>query len=67
MNISLTLLNQTLLTLLLYVKQTYMTELFLLLIQKDSVIHMHGLTVYAEEGLHSAWDLSLENSTKRLL
>ena len=64
MNISL---NQTLLTLLLYVKQTWMTELFLLLIQKDPVIHMHGLTVYAEERLHSARDLSLENSAKRLL
>ena len=32
------------------------------LIQKDSNIHMHGLTVYVKEGLPFAWDLSLENS-----
>ena len=32
------------------------------LIWKDSGTHMHGLTVYVIEGLHFAWDLSLENS-----
>ena len=33
----------------------------LLLIQKDSSTHMHGLTVYLKEGLPFAWNLSLEN------
>ena len=32
------------------------------LIQKDSNTHMHGLAVYAKEGLLFAWDLSLEKS-----
>ena len=35
---------------------------YLLLIQKDSVTHMHGLAVYVKEGLPFAQDLSLENS-----
>ena len=35
---------------------------YLPLIQKDSSIHMHGLTVYVKKGLSFAWDLSLENS-----
>ena len=35
---------------------------YLLLIQKDSNSHMHGLAVYAKEGLLFAWDLSLEKS-----
>ena len=33
------------------------------LIRKDSFTHMHGLAVYAKEGLLFAWDLSLENSS----
>ena len=32
---------------------------YLLLIQKDSVTHMHGLAVYVKEGLPFAQDLSL--------
>ena len=32
------------------------------LIRKDSTTHMHGLAVYAKEGLPFAQDLSLENS-----
>ena len=35
---------------------------YLPLIQKDSVIHIHGLTVYVKEGLAFAQDLYLENS-----
>ena len=35
---------------------------YLPLIQKDSSTHMHGLRLYTKEGLHFAWDLSLENS-----
>ena len=35
---------------------------YLLLIRKDSIIHMHGLAVYVKEGLPFARDLSLENS-----
>ena len=62
--------NQTLLTFLLYVKQTWMTQLivnfsvrgYLPLIRKDSVTHMHVLAVYVKEGLPFAWYLSLENS-----
>ena len=65
------LLNQTLLTLLLYVTQTWMVQLilggYLPLIQKDSSTHMHGLTVYAKEGLPFAWDLSLKNSADSYL
>ena len=35
---------------------------YLPLIWKDSITHMHGLTVYVKEGLPFAQDLSLENS-----
>ena len=35
---------------------------YLPLIQKDSGTRMHGLTVYMQEGLPFAWDLSPENS-----
>ena len=35
---------------------------YLPLIQKDSVIHIHGLAVYVKEGLAFAQDLYLENS-----
>ena len=35
---------------------------YLLLIRKDSITHMHGLAVYVKEGLPFARDLSLENS-----
>ena len=35
---------------------------YLPLIRKDSSTHMHGLSVYVEEGLSFAQDLSLENS-----
>ena len=38
-----------------------------LLIQKDSVSHIHGLTVYVKEGLPFALDLSLENSVDSYL
>ena len=40
---------------------------YLPLIQKDSVTHMHGLAVYAKEGLPFARDLSLENSADSYL
>ena len=65
-------LNQTLLTFLLYVRQTWTTQLVLdsinfPLIQKDSITHMHGLAVYVKEGLPFAWDLSLENSADSYL
>ena len=74
LNLSLSL-NQTLLTFLLYVKQTWMTQLivnfsvrgYLPLIRKDSVTHMHGLAVYVKEGLPFARDLSLENSADSYL
>ena len=35
---------------------------YLSLIRKDSSTHMHGLAVYAKEGLPFTWDLFLENS-----
>ena len=68
-------LNQTPLTFLLYVRQTWMTQLimaislrgYLSLIQKDSTTHMHGLVVYVKEGLPFARDLSLENSADSYL
>ena len=61
-------LNQTLQTFLLCVRQTQITQLILAisLIWKDSITHMHGLLVYAEEELPFAWDLSLENSDSYL-
>ena len=40
---------------------------YLLLIQKDSSTHMHGLTVYVKEGLLFACDLSLENTADSYL
>ena len=40
---------------------------YLLLIQKDSSTHMHGLAVYVKEGLPFAWELSLENSADSYL
>ena len=64
-------LNQTLLTLLLYVSQTWLTQLipgnfsvrgYLPLIWKDFTTHVHDLPVYVKEGLPFAQDLSLENS-----
>ena len=40
---------------------------YLLLIQKDSVTHMHGLAAYVKEGLPFAWDLYLKNSADSYL
>ena len=40
---------------------------YLPLIRKDSSTHMHGLAVYAKEGLPFARDLSLENSADSYL
>ena len=40
---------------------------YLPLIQKDSIIHMHGLTVYVTQILPFTWDLSLENSADSYL
>ena len=37
------------------------------LIRKDSSTHLHGLAVYAKEGLPFVWDLSLENSADSYL
>ena len=34
---------------------------YLPLIQKDSITHKHGLTLYVNDGLHFERDLSLEN------
>ena len=65
-------LNQTFLVFLLYVRQTWMTQLSLpislwVVIRKDSFTHMHGLAVYVKEGLPFAWDVSIENSTDSYL
>ena len=65
-------LNQTLLTFLLYVRQTWTTQLVLdsinfPLIQKDSITHMHGLAVYVKERLPFAQELYLENSADSCL
>ena len=40
---------------------------YLLYSRKDSSTHMHGLAVYAKEGLPFTRDLSLENSTDSYL
>ena len=40
---------------------------YLLLIQKYSSTHMHGLAVYVKEGVSFAQDLSLENSADSYL
>ena len=40
---------------------------YLLLIQKDSVTHMHGLAAYVKEGLPFALDLYLKNSADSYL
>ena len=69
LNVNLSL-NQTLLTLLPYARQTWMTQFILVisvrgylpLIRKDSAIRIHGLEVYVKEGLPFALDVSLENS-----
>ena len=37
------------------------------ILQKDSVTHMHDLAVYVMEGLHFAWEISLENSADSCL
>ena len=40
---------------------------YLLLIQNDSITHMHGFATYVKEGLPFAPDLSLENSVDSTL
>ena len=40
---------------------------YLPLIRKESITHMHGLTIYVKEGLPFAWDLSIENSADTYL
>ena len=40
---------------------------YLPLIRKDSGTHMHGLAVYAKEGLPFAWGVSLQNSADSYL
>ena len=40
---------------------------YLPLIRKDSITHVHGLAVYVKEGLSFAADLSLENSVNSCL
>ena len=66
MNLSL---NQTLLTFLLYVRQTWMTQWILVISQgkvifplnrKEFVTHAHGLAVYIKEGLSFAQNLTIE-------
>ena len=67
--------NQTVLTFLLYVRQTWMAQLilaislwgYLPLILKDSSTHMHVLVAYVKEGLPFAQDVSLENSADSYL
>ena len=68
-------LNQTLLTFLLYVRQTWMTQStdnfsvrgYLPLIRKHSFTRIHGLAVYLKEGLPFAHDFYLENSVDSYL
>ena len=69
-------LNQTLLTFLLYVRQTRMTLIdsgnfsmsgYLSLIRKDSDTHMHDVTVYVKKGLPFSRDLSQEKSADSYL
>ena len=68
-------LNQTHLTFVLHMRQTWMTQLilaidsgnfsvrgYLALIRKDSATHMRGLAVNSKQRLPFARDLSLENS-----
>ena len=45
----------------------FSVSIYLSLIWKDSVTHMHGLAVYVNEGLPFAGDLSLENSANSYL
>ena len=45
----------------------FSVRVYLPLIWKDFITHMHGLAVYMKEGLPFAWDLSLENSTDSYL
>ena len=52
-------LNQTLLTFLLYVRQTWMNQL--ILNRKYYVTHKHVSAVYVKEGLSLEWDLFLKN------
>ena len=40
---------------------------YLPLIWRDSITHMHCLTVYMKKGFPFAWDLSLENSVDSYL
>ena len=40
---------------------------YLPLIRKDSSTHRHGLAICVKEGLHFAWDLSLEKSADSYL
>ena len=70
LNVNLSL-NQTLLTFLLYVTQTWMTKWFwqnfclwgyLPLTWNDSTTHIHGLAVYVKQELPFARALTLENS-----
>ena len=70
-------LNQTVLTFLLYVRQTCLDDSidsgnfsvrgYIPLIRKDSITHIHGLAVYVKEGLPFARDVSLENSADSYL
>ena len=45
----------------------FSVRVYLPLVRKDSIIHMHGLAVYVKEGLPFARDLSLENSADSYL
>ena len=42
-------------------------KVYLPLIRKNYITHIHVLVVYVKEGLHLAWDLSLENSAHSYL
>ena len=42
-------------------------RVYLSLIQKDSITHVHDLAVYVKEGPPFAWDLFLENSADSYL
>ena len=75
MNVSL---NQTLLTFLLYVRQTWMAQLILaislrdrgylpLIRKEDTSTQTHDLAVYVKKGLPFARELSLENSADSYL
>ena len=68
-------LNQTLIIILLYVRQTWMMLLILVIFQRGVIFlylerivtHMHGSAVYVKDRLPITWNLPLENSVDSYL